>query len=436
MFQNTYMSISTKLSLTVSLLILILLTVFSSVLLHRENNIMEENLQSKGVTIAQNVGMTCATALMGNDFSFLKQVVTELINDQDIIYAMILNNDHEIIAATPEAAEKNEQIISLNKSPADENVSQLAEFFSDQFKTEVYDIVAPILVDQEKWGYVKIGISLEDMRKRAKDNVIIVVLFSAATVLIGILASFQLGRRISRPIQQLVRSATVISQGNMDEPVTVISNDEIGVLSHAFEKMRTSLKTQISEIAKKAMGLEGDLKVFSLPDLIQMVCQNQQTGILHLTRKESKEWGKVYIKNGEIYDVESNVPGDYETAFFRFFNWATGDFKFDRAPMDKEKKVTMSWQHLIMEGARHTDELERIKQVIPSPDKRIAVVDNPPENVKSIKLTIDELQLSSLIQGKKTVRDILAASPFNDDFKTYKLLYSLISAGLIYVVED
>jgi len=87
-----------------------------------------------------------------------------------------------------------------------------------------------------------------------------------------------------------------------------------------------------------------------------------------------------------------------------------------------------------MEGARHTDEMDRIKQLIPSPDTVITVVDNPPEGVDEIKLTVEELQVSILVQGEKKVSEILDDSNF-DEFETFQMLYRLISAGLLKVAD-
>ncbi|MBN2383259.1 DUF4388 domain-containing protein [bacterium] len=425
MFANRFMSISTKLSLTVSLLIVLLLTVFSGVLVFRESKKMEENLQSKGKTITRNVAMTCSVALMGNDFAFLNQVTAELIKDPDIVYAIITNKNNEIIVWNPSGAKNDPELLELLHSTRGQRMTR---FFSTTFGAEIYDIGVPIELLDEAWGMVRLGISLEDMKKKNRDNIYMVVFLLIATVIIGIYAVFKLGRRISKPIQQLVQNASLIAQGILDRPIEVNSNDEVGVLAHAFERMRVSLKGQITEIARQAMGLKGDLKVFALADLFQMICTNKQTGILHLTSDE--HWGKIYIKSGDIYKVENSWNDDYQKAVFRFFNWSHGEFKFDRQPINVNREVEPSWEHIIMEGARHTDELERIKQVIPSEYKRIAFVENPPESVKKIKLTMDELKLSTIIQDCRTIKDVLDASPF-DDLKTYKLLYGFLSAGLL-----
>ncbi|MCM8535657.1 MAG: ATP-binding protein [Lentisphaeraceae bacterium] len=50
------------------------------------------------------------------------------------------------------------------------------------------------------------------------------------------------GNKVSNPILELKASAQVISQGDYSQPVTVESNDEIGVLSHNFEEMRCQVK--------------------------------------------------------------------------------------------------------------------------------------------------------------------------------------------------
>ncbi len=51
-----------------------------------------------------------------------------------------------------------------------------------------------------------------------------------------------LDRLVFKPVEELQRKAEEIAKGNVDEPIEVMSDDEIGRLAEAFERMRVSIK--------------------------------------------------------------------------------------------------------------------------------------------------------------------------------------------------
>jgi diguanylate cyclase (GGDEF)-like protein len=53
---------------------------------------------------------------------------------------------------------------------------------------------------------------------------------------------------ITVPLENLVRGVKLISQGELDHPLSSKSSDEIGVLTHHFDQMRANLRLKISEI--------------------------------------------------------------------------------------------------------------------------------------------------------------------------------------------
>ena len=70
-------------------------------------------------------------------------------------------------------------------------------------------------------------------------------LLALSLVVAGLLAVVA-ARSVSRPITSLIRAADQISMGELQQPVQHSSNDEIGDLSQAIERMRVSLKVLIS----------------------------------------------------------------------------------------------------------------------------------------------------------------------------------------------
>ena len=81
----------------------------------------------------------------------------------------------------------------------------------------------------------------------------IFVLFSLCFILIAVLIGFNLARRLSRPIGNLIESANQISLGNFDAKVS--ENDEfeeIKILLSSYNKMIDEIKFKQTEILSKS----------------------------------------------------------------------------------------------------------------------------------------------------------------------------------------
>jgi len=59
---------------------------------------------------------------------------------------------------------------------------------------------------------------------------------------ITLLLLIVLDRLVFRPLELLERRAEEIAKGNVDEPIEIQGEDEIGRLAQAFERMRVSIK--------------------------------------------------------------------------------------------------------------------------------------------------------------------------------------------------
>jgi PAS domain S-box-containing protein len=71
-------------------------------------------------------------------------------------------------------------------------------------------------------------------------------------VVIGLVAGVGLAfltRAITGPVYDLSRAAEQIAQGDLDRPVTISGEDEVGRLGSAFEQMRLSLKDRVDDLS-------------------------------------------------------------------------------------------------------------------------------------------------------------------------------------------
>lgn len=96
------------------------------------------------------------------------------------------------------------------------------------------------------------GSDLVDARNSAfRIMVLVLGAFAVVTLLQTLLQWLFVSRPLIRNLGTLERAAERISQGEIDQPVKIDSNDEVGRLGQSFERMRTSLATLLDEVEKK-----------------------------------------------------------------------------------------------------------------------------------------------------------------------------------------
>lgn len=117
--------------------------------------------------------------------------------------------------------------------------------------------------------------------------------------------------------------------------------------------------------------------------------------------------------------------------FYGLMAWHEGIFEFldEDRPGPDVFRVRRSVTSLLMEGTRQLDEWGIIQNAFPSFDVVLSMAPQR-ENSGPISLNPDEWQILTLIDGRRTIRDVCALSSFSN-FDACKKLLNLHHAGLI-----
>jgi len=232
------------------------------------------------------------------------------------------------------------------------------------------------------------------------------------------------------------------------------------------------------------MGLTGNLKTISFPDVLQLLSTGKKTGILSVSSGSRKKeiavrdgniiyamsvnsnedlLGNLLLKRGkisktdleraitlhkqsgralgstlidmELFDkaeVADCLRMQIEEIVYNLFSWAEGEFSFSEgaAPQNVQLMVNLSTMNIIMEGTRRIDEWLEIQKVLPPNDVLLRIRLTPKKKIEEIVLSIDEFKILSIINGERTLPDLIEASPIGE-FPTCRALYKMIVAGLV-----
>jgi hypothetical protein len=175
------------------------------------------------------------------------------------------------------------------------------------------------------------------------------------------------------------------------------------------------------------MSLEGNLTDFTLPDLFQLLGLGKRTGCLEIHKNDKS--GKIFFDEGMIVYARANGIRN-ENAVYEMFSWQNGEFEFLINEQPPQKPINLDWQNIILEAARRVDEITEIKKSIPDYDAILKLVDEENSNIDNINLSNNDLKLLSLVNGKRTVNEVIKKSGM-DKIEASKKLVSYKKANLI-----
>jgi two-component system, OmpR family, sensor kinase len=116
------------------------------------------------------------------------------------------------------------------------------ERYSSTLDEDLLYTAAPVLVDGEPQGAVRITQSLEARNDRIRRDVLALVAIGGLTIFLGLAFASVLAGSLSAPLRALARAARRIGGGELDTRAEVTGPKEQREVAHAFNEMATRLE--------------------------------------------------------------------------------------------------------------------------------------------------------------------------------------------------
>lgn len=174
------------------------------------------------------------------------------------------------------------------------------------------------------------------------------------------------------------------------------------------------------------MALEGDLKDFSILDLINLVVMSKKKGALIFRPKAGDEW-RIYFDEGKVkHVIHDDKEG--EKVLERLVTLKEGPFLFDTSKTTEQTSIFRSHEDLIYHLSTLLKTWEEIKGILPPPDVKLEV----DTSFEEIVLSNAELRMLLLVHSKGYLREIMGKEQ-DVGIKELQTLPNLIRAGLVKV---
>ena len=235
------------------------------------------------------------------------------------------------------------------------------------------------------------------------------------------------------------------------------------------------------------MAFKGDLKSLTLSTVLQILSSEDKTGILEIVRGPTKS--SIYLKDGKIIAASSGhkqlqlgallyskelitkdqlreaveeatksgkklgemllamgyvaqdtlkdvVRHQVRDTVLDLFLLEHGEFEFRDCPVQFDEQVfeEINAMEIMLDAARRMDEWSVIKKVIPSDTMVFELSDLVKEQGGELFMDTGELHLASLLDGSKSVAEIVKESG-TGEFTVYKRLYAMATSKMVEQVE-
>jgi signal transduction histidine kinase len=252
-------SLHTRFTIWITILIFVLVCATLYVIQTREVATVFEESKNKGLLMAKNLADLNLRWLMFNDIEPIQSTIQEQVNAK-LLYIVFFDRFATPLVYNREIAERKE-IFCCSHLQGDirpESVfDQTINVYVGRKIQRVLELEIPIFArgSTDKWGSVKIGLSLEDMRAEIRRTRLVLILIGLAVFLLGMFGATLLARGISRPIRKLAEGTVRIAKGDFSHAIPIDSQDELGHLARSFNAMTTQLLAtrEAMEIAQKKL---------------------------------------------------------------------------------------------------------------------------------------------------------------------------------------
>lgn len=116
---------------------------------------------------------------------------------------------------------------------------------------KMWDISSPIMVKGNHWGGFRIGFSLEKINAEKRRLIISTISIMVLVLIVSFGLVFFAIEKALLPVKELTGISQRIAEGQIDQKINVDRKDEIGKLADAVERLRFSIKAAMERLARK-----------------------------------------------------------------------------------------------------------------------------------------------------------------------------------------
>ncbi len=242
------------------LTLIILLSSLAILISLLQSRTIRHQLESRGVSIAQSLSATSTADLLTYNYVALERSANQAARGPDIIAVIFHDKEGRVAGFNGRPDLQNTMLhdeISRNALAASKPLIQ--PILDDSGKDSGIDIAIPLFPEGAdiRWGTIRVQLSLKSMYAQIKQIQLVILVVGFIALFFGTVASIFAARRITEPLNNLMRGTQAAAAGNLDQDFRIETGDEVEILAANFNIMiaeivahRSQLEQQLIEIKR------------------------------------------------------------------------------------------------------------------------------------------------------------------------------------------
>lgn len=279
----------------------------------RTTSILEEALELRTRTIAKSVASAVAFDVVTSETKAVQRAVTLASAEEDVVYVIVHNADGTVAGHSRERGTIGKLLtdaVSVQANRSDSSGVLPSAIPGTGARFEVIVPISPSLLGdggggkRERLGLVRVGMSTAGVEAKIQESTTMNVVVVVLGMIIGILMSMYIAKRIAEPLAKLTVAASRVADGDFSHEIAEDPNPEIGRLARAFNQMTLAIRGTLLGI--KTLSEDVDSAARSIRD--------GSDEILEGARIQASATDRTFSSVAELGRTSTDIAGSVQAA--------------------------------------------------------------------------------------------------------------------------
>ncbi len=214
----------------------------------RERKLIRGEAEKRALAMATNLAATSDTALRTYNYIALEQYAEKAAREADLAYVIFLDKEGRVAAFSGQDERQGAALGDPVSEAAQRATAPLVQETTwdppgGGGRQPILDVAVPVFFQEsaEKWGTVRIGLSLASMQAELRRTQAVLLGVGAVALLLALGGVQLLVRRVTRPVEALADGARELAAGRVGLQLDIRTGDELEALAAAFNHMSAEL---------------------------------------------------------------------------------------------------------------------------------------------------------------------------------------------------
>ncbi len=226
-------SIAIKLALVITTVVIGGMALLSLLILGNQSNILGRQAESYASALGDQLSLAALEPLLANDVDSLKQLTSNLAQNEGVEGVAIFSDQSDILAAIGDIPAEDPTALSVGAA--------LYWYSGENKEHELSSYISTISFRELTVGYSVLTFDHSFMSAAYVSTLRTISAITVLMLVLGVVVAVALGNRLSRPIKQLVEGTKEISRGNYKFRFDEYRRDELGQLMISMNTMTKGL---------------------------------------------------------------------------------------------------------------------------------------------------------------------------------------------------